>query len=476
MRPASPTAFASDSRTESRLGCAVLWHVGGLVVLAAWALGGNAPWSRQLVQWWGTFGAALTVALLTSRWKSRETWRPRWLWAFVIFNALALLSALNPAFREVSIDQQPGFLPRPHWSFLPQSVQPAQALDTLWLFDVIYLSCFNLTLSVRRRRSLRWLLAAVAGNAVMLAVFGSLQKLAHAPGLFFGSIPSPQPAFFASFIYHNHWGAFAVLMTAVSLGLIVDLIREGVWEDFWHSPGPSALLGTALLAASIPLSTSRSCTVLIGLLLAGALVWWFTGERRHGAALALSGMTRIGFILGAAIVVIGLFEIARPTLLMRTAKTVEQVSELRTRGDFGSRQELYRDTWSMARDRLAFGWGLGSYPIVFFNRYNTQNSPIDQLPVFYNDAHSDWLQSLAEVGFAGTIVLGLHGLLPVLALRRWRPIGVVPGFLLSGCLLVLLYAWVEFPFGNVAVVIAWWVCFFSAIQYARIDHRLRTVR
>jgi hypothetical protein len=44
----------------------------------------------------------------------------------------------------------------------------------------------------------------------------------------------------------------------------------------------------------------------------------------------------------------------------------------------------------------------------------------------------------------------------------------IPYFLLSGCLLVALYSWVEFPFGNVAVTLAWWLCFFAAVQYARL--------
>jgi hypothetical protein len=38
-------------------------------------------------------------------------------------------------------------------------------------------------------------------------------------------------------------------------------------------------------------------------------------------------------------------------------------------------------------------------------------------------------------------------------------------------LLVSAYAWVEFPFGNVAVVLAWWLCFFCAVQYVRLTER-----
>jgi hypothetical protein len=45
------------------------------------------------------------------------------------------------------------------------------------------------------------------------------------------------------------------------------------------------------------------------------------------------------------------------------------------------------------------------------------------------------------------------------------------GYLLAGCGLILVYAGVEFPFGNAAVVIAFWTCFFCAVQYSRLQDR-----
>ena len=47
----------------------------------------------------------------------------------------------------------------------------------------------------------------------------------------------------------------------------------------------------------------------------------------------------------------------------------------------------------------------------------------------------------------------------------------MPTYLLAGCALILLYAWVEFPFGNIAVVLVWWLSFFSAVHYARLYDR-----
>jgi O-antigen ligase len=116
---------------------------------------------------------------------------------------------------------------------------------------------------------------------------------------------------------------------------------------------------------------------------------------------------------------------------------------------------------------MLFGWGMGSFPAVF-PIFNTQESKIDRIPVVYHDAHSDWIQSVAEIGLVGTALIGAAVLLPALAVRRAR-VTPIPYFLLTGALLVSAYAWVEFPFGNVAVVLGWWLCFFCAVQYMRLS-------
>jgi O-antigen ligase len=82
----------------------------------------------------------------------------------------------------------------------------------------------------------------------------------------------------------------------------------------------------------------------------------------------------------------------------------------------------------------------------------------------FEDAHSDWLQSLAEIGFVGTSLLLLCAILPFVETFRPRRLTALPGGLFTGCALIALYAWVEFPFANPAVVALWWICFFAAIR------------
>ncbi|MEY2880151.1 MAG: hypothetical protein RLZZ15_2531 [Verrucomicrobiota bacterium] len=451
----------------------VLIHVGIFFVGTTWAFGGGADFVRPYLRWWGTLGLLLTFAAVCDSAAWREgAMRPLvWLWPLVAFNALVLVACLNPNLRELRFGADVVLAPggaRPGW---PSSARPLLALKQLWLIDVVWLSCFNLVLLVRQRRALRGLLLLAVLNTLVLAVFGTVQKLSHAKGLFFDAVPSPQKFFFSSFVYHNHWGAFAVLMAAACLGLVWHYARRRESRDAYHSPALVGLVIVLAIAVTAPLSTSRSCTALMALLLVAALAHWMVRLVQKRRRFQESAVLPIaGALAAVALAVAGIWYVAKESIDQRVAKTREQLADMRARGSIGARVVLYRNTWRMAQDQPVFGWGMASYPHVFM-RYNTLDSPQDGLPVFYNDAHSDWLQSFAEHGYVGTALLGALGLVPLLGLRRRHFVSALPGYLFAGCGLILLYAWVEFPFGNVAVVLTWWLCYFCALHYARLQER-----
>ena len=451
---------------------AVLAHVAIFLVGTTWAFGGMADWVRPILAWWGSLGVLLTLTVV----QDLEAWREGamrplfWLWPILVFNVLVFVAALNPSFREVKYGAETLLVNSGAQVGWPSSARPGLALRELWLFDAIWISCFNLALVVRQRRALRGLLFVATVNAMVLAVFGTVQKLSHAKGLFFDTVESPQLFFFSSFVYHNHWGAFVVLMMAVCLGLIWHYGRRNESRDFFHSPAFGGLVVVLALAATAPLSTSRSSTALTVLLLGGAFLHWtarLVRKRRHfheSIALPITGAL-VALVLALA----GVWFIAKESLQPRMAVTRQQLEQFVARGEVGARAELYRNTWQMAKDKLWFGWGMASYPHVF-TLYQTRKS-IDHLPVFYHDAHSDWLQAVAEHGFVGTTLLGLSGLVPLLRLRRRHFTSPLPAYLFVGCAMILLYAWIEFPFGNTAVVLVWWLCYFCAVHYARLQDR-----
>jgi O-Antigen ligase len=444
-------------------------HVGIFLVGVSWAFGGNADWVRTPISLWGTLGIFLTIGILSYR-KFRVASPPGarvWAWPILGLNGLVLVSCLTPGFRYLHYGSEVYLLPlRLSW-WIPSAARPELALRSLWLFDGIYFSCLNIALTVGRRGVIRMLLGIAVGNALALSVFGTVQKLVGSTGIYFGAVKSPQDYFFASFVYDNHWGAFIILTMGACLGLALRYVNGSRGGGFFHGPSLVGFAAAAFIGLSVPFSGARACSILLSILGCIALA---KGAPRIARSLRSSGVTPpvayVGMALTAVVAALGAWAVAGDVIESRISKARSQVSAMWAEGGLGARGILYHDTWHMARPRLLFGWGMGSFPSVF-GLYNTQVAKGDHIPVVYHDAHSDWLQSVAELGFVGTALIALAVLLPLLAIRG---MGVthIPYFILAGCALVGAYAWIEFPFGNVAVVLTWWLLFFCAVQYSRL--------
>lgn len=475
-RAADSHGDGTGSRGSRRLDAIVVIHAGLFVVFAAWAYGGNTDWARTALAVWGSVGVILTAVMLITNGPHRLChWQTiRLLWPLALFDVLVLASLFNPSFRAIVDGESIWFAQDPNlprWNALPSTARADLSLRALWFFNVTYLSGFNL-LFVRRRRILRTLLVILATNALALAVFGTVQKLMGATDLFFAPTKNVQPHFFASFIYHNHWGAFTVMMTATTLALVFHFIRRRSLRDAVRSPALLGIVSTVFLATTVPLSASRSSTMLMLVLLGGAMVF---GLRRQGPR---TGPRHPASIRAVVIVILGLliagsfiYSLTRPVISQRIAHTREQIAHARAKGEFMPNQTLYRDTWRLAREKPWFGWGMASYPTAFYH-FNSQHYSSNGPNRLFHDAHSDWLQSIAEVGFVGTLLVVLCATVPLLACWRGAPRGSpLPVMLLAGCALVIVHGALEFPFGNGAVIVAFWTCFFGAIAYRRLDAR-----
>jgi len=322
---------------------------------------------------------------------------------------------------------------------------------------------------MRSRRLLRGLFLLVVTNALILAVFGTLQKLVHAPGLYFGRVHSPQPYFFSTFIYDNHWGAFIILITGLCLGLVWYYADRADARGFFHSPAFGGTVALLFLFITVPFSGARTCSALLLGFLLLALIRWMARRRRaeagggHSAAL----IVLLALALGAG----ATWFVASDMISERAQKTVVQVNQFKVLHGLGSRSDLYRNTWKMAEDRLWFGWGMGSFPTVF-QMYNTDEpNHVDLLPKFYSHAHSDWLEAVAEHGLIGTVLLGWCALAPLLTIGPALWSNRLSRYSFAGCAIVLLYACIEFPFGNYAVCLTWYLLFFAAARYGELSPR-----
>lgn len=444
-----------------------LVHAALVVIASAWLLGGIGTRGEWVVSALAapSFGLLFAEARARRRSGDRAGFRRllRWSAPLACLAVLILVSALNPSHRPAFIHDGHVLRPVPHVAWLPSSAAPWGALRLLACFGGLAATGLSLAFCVESRRALRRLVLVLALHALVLAVFGTLQRQAGAAGPFFGAVSTPNPTWFATFLYHNHWGAFAVLHAAGALALVFHSLRDPPPRGWLHGPGPSLALAALLVGAAVPLSSSRSSTLLMLALAAGAA---FAAVRHalRRARSARGALRRLGLLGALLLAGAGLVAFqSRDVISARVALTRAQIGAIQNGDVRYTRADLYVDTWRMAADKPVFGWGLESYGPVFRGYSRLERGPDGFLTTFV-DAHSDWLQSLAEIGFVGTAMLLLLGLLPLAETLRLRNVSAFPAWLLAGCGLVAAYAWVEFPLACPAVVATWWILWFAALR------------
>lgn len=456
----------------TRLETATLVHLLVLLLAASWGYGGNIWWMRDALSYWGSLAPVLTLLACWQPGQPGRDARRRipWLIPLVLFSAQVIASAFNPSTRPMIAEGDVVLVHtgavHPDW---PSTTVPDQSLRELWFLSVAYLSAFNLAVIPRSRRLLRLLLITGAVNCLVLAIFGTFQKLAGTD-LYLGAARSPNPRFFATFIYYNHWGAFMILWLCAAAGLAFHHANRHAGRDVWHSPFTLAACGLLLIALTGPVSASRAATGMAAIV--GALV------TMHGLARIIAHRREARRSIGPPVVaLLSVLVVAGGAVAWLAERSIHEryyetrVALERNQSLLGARMELYRDTWDLVRKRPVFGWGLSSYATTIELERPRGVGLRDAHENSYVDAHSDWLQSLSETGFVGTTLALLMGLIPLLASvnRAWRhPLVAYP---LAGCGLIALYAWIEFPFGNAAVAITFWLLFFGSLRYAVLQRR-----
>ena len=362
-----------------------------------------------------------------------------------------------------------------HW--MPSTVAKKTSWSKLYPLVLVFLQGIWVHAYLRNRRSMRCLLGVLALNCVLLAGAGIVQKLsydptAHRPEIW-GVWEAPEPRYyFASFTYKNHWCAYAALGFGILAGLTAHWLRRRPDDLLRGSPVPLALVGLAILAASVPLSGSA-----LGILLILAIGIPFVGFLCHHFLPRCWGWRRgllscsIALLLPAIsawMVLASDSEIKRETLQKVTARW----QSLRE-GRMPWRYYHSKDSWAMFMDKPLWGWGLGStatlYPLYVSDEIIQQSEQIlanahhDERFFGLEHSHNDWFQYLAETGSGGVVLLTLA---PLLALRRIcfsRSLGT---WVLLACGALALFSFVDFPSRTPACAILFAVTLGCSLKYA----------
>lgn len=375
-----------------------LFHAAAVVIVASWLFGGIGPRGEWIIAVLAAPAFALTFAEAAHRYRAGDLpglWRlVRWLAPLLALAVLVLISVFNPSHRPAFLYDTYVLRPVPHVTWLPASANASGSLRLLLCFGGLALTGLNLAFCVQSRQALRTLVLVLSINALLLAVFGTLQHETHATGPFFGALTAVNPAWFATFLYHNHWGAFAVLHVSATLALVFHSLRHPPARGWHHGPGPLLAVNALVIAATAPLTSSRSATLLMLALGFVATVLVLLHLRRAARHASRSSILGAILLLAALLGTSGLVAFqSREIITKRFNITLEQIAAIKSGTADYTRADLYADTWHMAADRPVFGWGLESYGAIF-QGYSTFKPGKDGLMTTFEDAHSDWLQSL----------------------------------------------------------------------------------
>lgn len=420
------------------------------VALTAWGFAGRASWAPP------TFTSLAAVTALAALLLARREGRPVQLLAFLPFLLFSLylsISLLNPSHTPV-----PGFpgrwLPREGWiTWLPTTLDRATTLAKMlpWLAALLLGAALRQTQFSRRGVRLLW--GLLLAHGLLLTLVGLYFHVTD-PHQILGLVRDRHGYHFSSFVYRNHWAAYLLLLVPLALGFAFSALHRWAAERGRLDAVVVGLGAALILAVTAPIPGSRSGTVLMALLLllaCGQLLRVVHRARRHHAD-AKNTRWRLATLIAFIAVVLGAGTVlTRHQLEKHWQRTQMQVRGLAS-GQGDLRLQLSRDTFRMASDRPLWGWGVGSYGQVFhLYQGNYLRDSDGRINTRVMHAHNDWAHLAAELGLFGFPLL----LLPVV--WRLRTLFLTPGSLAAwsrgGLLLLLGYAWVEFPFHNPAVLL-----------------------
>lgn len=387
------------------------WIFLGALIYAPWAYGGTTP--RSIIGLEVLLGTALSLWLLGLALRRR---RPRvpfgLLLAVAAILALGWFMVLNAA--AIYDPEFESFVPlapkRPF--FGPTSVD--QVISAAWMVRITLLLgviCFVSDLCMRPTWILRlWITVGIAGGSI--ALLGLLQKATGAVLPFWEYRPGGFSSFFATYYYHGNAGAFLNLVFPLTVGLTLRSLRKH------GAPVQRAIWFTAMLLvlAGMLVNTSRAAQFLGALMIAALLV----GPARRALRRATAA-NRLAVASTVAVTGLVLFAIAQASGVNKPVQRwVQAMNQLPT----DERWETYRLALRAARDAGWFGFGPGTFRVIFPYYEQVRINP--EARGGWRFLHQDYLQTILEWGWIGGAcwaVLFLGGIgVGFLALRRLREV------------------------------------------------------
>lgn len=461
---------------ESALVTVAVLHL----VFLAWAMGGRTPWAQVVSLGFGVI--AFVLAMLPRRYSGDLAPAgdftllafPRLLrfpifWLGLVFFAYVACQALNPAWFRANAGPYWWLAAKPHIEWLPSGVDaPFERMNAwrmLCFWGGAWLLACALWAGVTRRSAAHAVLVALVINGAVLALVGILQKVTSAPGpLWF--IKDAPGYFVATFYYKNHGGAYFNLILVAALTLMLWHYVRGLRRLDRSSPAPVFAFGVIVLASIVFMSGSRASMLLLAAYAIVAVVMFFVWRSRSRDTAANPAVTGL-LVVGS----IGL--VVAATWFLNLDKSIDQIRRLADqdhKGSIESRVIARQATMELHAMDPVTGWGAGSFRHAFplAQRNHPEITNLSHTRLFWDHAHNDYVQALAELGWVGCVFPAL-----MLLSMIWRVVRAGafanPAYSIGfiGLGLPLAHAWMDFQLYNCAIFttyVAIWVLYARWIE------------
>ena len=333
----------------------LLAGAGAILLSAPLAFGAVEPWAILALQ---TSVTLLFLAWGTRQWMNREIQftshplhRP-----MLVFAALVAFQCLT------------GWTAYRHATY-----------SLLLLYLSYGLLVFVVTQTLRRASQLEKSAWVLSGYAAVLATFSLLRGLVP-NGKLYGLWKPTSGLPYGPYVNHNHYAGLMEMLTPFLLVLAATRFTSG-----GRKVAVAAI--AAVMAGTIFLCGSRG-GMLAFVLQAILLVVLLRPRQEDWKQHLMLGVGMAAMI--GVLVLIGGNELTRRLASIHT-ETQQELSR-------GVRLAIDRDCLRMWREKPLFGWGLGTFPVVYpqFRSFYTN--------FFVNQAHNDYLQLLTETGLAGFVI------------------------------------------------------------------------
>ena len=395
-----------------------------LLLLLLWLplpLGSNRPWAAAIFEVWVVILAWLWIAGYqrnqVSAGKAFNGARPV-LWLLVGWLAYVMLQLIPlPALAGQILSPESAAIYRlaGETGWLPLSLHP-YATFQFWLKSVAYVLLFALTLLlVSNKQRLVMLGYTLVVSAVFQAFYGSMMTLSGLEYGFFMKKVAYVGFATGTFVNRNHLAGYLEMVSAIGIGLLIATTsaRSGVlsWRqrlrNLIHLMLSQKLLLRLMLATiviALVLTRSRmgntgffSSMLVAGLITLAA----YRSQAKSAREMFRRNDTRSAVILITSLLVIDLLIVGAWFGMEKLADRMVQTSLVHDAG----RVEVSINTLELLKDYPIVGAGGGSFHLAYA-RYRG-----DGIVQYYDHAHQDYLEIMADVGVIGIGFLGLVVLL-----------------------------------------------------------------